>query len=138
PAPLPLATALALCASPVFGLSLPGKPAMEQVIVSAHADGRPAATGDAAQLVPGKAVALHSAAGVSALPVSRRLNDDRLKVPVGGATPTSACANHMDPALPYLDAGRVGAVAVMAGITPVSLGGDSIGGTIALASPAPL
>jgi len=138
PAPLPLAIALALCASPVLGQSLPGKPAMEQVIVSAHADGRPAATGDAAQLLRGKGVALQSAGGVSALPVIRGLNDDRIKVLVDGATTTSACANHMNPALSYLDASRVGAVEVMAGITPVSLGGDSIGGTIALDSPAPL
>src|SRR5690606_18119343 len=136
-APLASAIALTLGAATVLAQSPPGRPAMEQVIVSAHADGGPVATGDAAQLLLGQGVALQSAGGVSALPVIRGLNDDRIKVLVDGATSTSACANHMNPALSYLDASRVSTVEVMAGITPVSLGGDSIGGTIALDSAAP-
>ena len=43
----------------------------------------------------------------------------------------------MNPPLSYIDPSNVAAVKVFAGITPVSLGGDSIGGTIAVASAAP-
>ena len=48
-----------------------------------------------------------------------------------------ACANHMNPATSNLSPASVGSVSVMAGITPVSQGGDSIGGTIAIESVAP-
>ncbi len=50
---------------------------------------------------------------------------------------TSACANHMNPALSYIDPAAVKQVKVMAGITPVSAGGDSIGGTVRVESAAP-
>jgi iron complex outermembrane receptor protein len=43
----------------------------------------------------------------------------------------------MNPPLSYIDPSRVGSVSVMAGITPVSRGGDSIGGTIVVESEAP-
>lgn len=49
-----------------------------------------------------------------------------------------ACANHMNPPMSYIDPANVGSVSVMAGITPVSHGGDSIGGTIAVDSAAPV
>jgi iron complex outermembrane receptor protein len=42
----------------------------------------------------------------------------------------ASCPNHMNPALSYLDPTQVDALKVYAGIAPVSLGGDSIGGTI--------
>ena len=50
----------------------------------------------------------------------------------------SACGNHMNPPLSYVDPSNVAAIRVFAGITPVSVGGDSIGGTISVSSPAPL
>jgi len=43
----------------------------------------------------------------------------------------------MNPPLSYIDPANVGSISVMAGITPVSHGGDSIGGTIAVDSAAP-
>lgn len=99
----------------------------------------PSATADTAALlkdVPG--IGLYTGGGASSLPVLRGLNDDRIKTLVDGMQITSACANHMNPPLSYIDAANVGKVDVIAGITPVSQGGDSIGGTIAIESAAPV
>lgn len=97
-----------------------------------------AAAGDTAALlrdVPG--VSVYGAGGVSSLPAIQGLADDRLRIKVDGMDLISACANHMNPPLSYIDPSQVGSVKVFAGITPVSVGGDSIGGTIAVSSPAP-
>lgn len=82
--------------------------------------------------VPG--VNLQSAGGVSQLPIIHGLNDERVKIDVNGMNITSACANHMNPPLSYIDPSNVGKISVLKGITPVSMGGDSIGGTIAVQS----
>lgn len=95
-------------------------------------------TGDTAGLfrdVPG--VSLYGAGGVSSLPAIRGLADDRLRIKVDGMDLISACGNHMNPPLSYIDPSNVGSATVFAGITPVSVGGDSIGGTILVDSPAP-
>lgn len=63
--------------------------------------------------------------------------DDRLNILVNGMTLASHCGNHMNPALSYIDPGSVAKIEVMAGITPVSAGGDSIGGTIVVDSVQP-
>ena len=97
-----------------------------------------AATSDTATLlrdVPG--VSFQGAGGVSSLPVIRGLADDRLRIKVDGMDLISACGNHMNPPLSYIDPTRVGTATVFAGIAPVSSGGDSIGGTILVDSPAP-
>ena len=60
-----------------------------------------------------------------------------MQIVVDGMDPISACANHMNPALSYIDPSNVGSIKVFAGITPVSVGGDSIGGTISVNSPVP-
>ncbi len=96
------------------------------------------ATSDTASLlknVPG--VSLYGAGGVSSLPAIRGLADDRLRIKVDGMDLISACGNHMNPPLSYIDPTNVEHIQVLAGITPVSLGGDSIGGTIVAESPAP-
>jgi iron complex outermembrane recepter protein len=49
----------------------------------------------------------------------------------------ASCPNHMNPALSYLDPSQVGSITVYAGISPVSLGGDSIGGSIIAETRAP-
>jgi iron complex outermembrane receptor protein len=67
----------------------------------------------------------------------RGLSGDRVKVSLDGMTITPACPNHMDPPLHYASAGSVDAMLVMAGITPVSLGGDSIAGTVLVRPPEP-
>lgn len=76
--------------------------------------------------------------GVAKIPVVNGLNDDRVKVLVNGAESPSACGNHMNPALSYADVSHMGPIEVIAGITPVSMGGDSIAGTIVVDSPAPI
>lgn len=94
-------------------------------------------TGDAAGLLEGRpGVALNQAGGISSLPSIRGLNDDRIKFTVDGASITSACGNHMNPALSYISPGQVSEIKVLAGITPVSMGGDSIAGTIEVNSAA--
>jgi len=80
--------------------------------------------------IPG--VSLSTGGGVSSLPVVHGMADDRVNVVVNGMSLSSACANHMNPALSYMAPAAVGKATVMAGITPVSQGGDSIGGTISV------
>jgi iron complex outermembrane recepter protein len=97
-----------------------------------------AATSDTASLlrdVPG--VSLYGAGGVSSLPSIHGLADDRLRVTVDGMDLIASCPNHMNPALSYIDPTNVGSLKVYSGIAPVSLGGDSIGGTILAQSLAP-
>lgn len=96
-------------------------------------------TNDSARLledVPG--VSLYQAGGVSSLPVIHGQNDDRVNVLVNGMVLSPACANHMNSPLSYIDPTNVGSATAIAGITPVSLGGDSTGGTIIVESPAPV
>ncbi|MYM33731.1 TonB-dependent receptor [Duganella sp. FT94W] len=112
-----------------------------KVIVSALGESwlqRPTGPSDAALLLsstPGYSVA--QAGGVSGLPFINGLGDDRLKIRIDGMEITSACANHMNAPLSYLDPTQVGRIEVLAGVTPVSAGGDSIGGTITVQSSAP-
>lgn len=89
------------------------------------------AVGDTARLlksIPG--VSLYSGGGVSSLPAIHGLADDRIKTLLDGIPITAACPNHMNPALSYIAPDDVARINVMAGITPVSAGGDSIAGTI--------
>lgn len=89
------------------------------------------ATSDTASLLRGvPGVSLNGAGGISSLPVIRGLADDRLRIKVDGMDLVSSCPNHMNPALSYIDPSNLGKLQVFAGITPVSVGGDSIGGTI--------
>ena len=97
-----------------------------------------AATSDTASLlrnVPG--VSLYGAGAVSSLPAIHGLADDRLRIKVDGMDLIASCPNHMNPALSYLDPSNVGSLRVYAGISPVSVGGDSIGGSIVAETPAP-
>ena len=90
-----------------------------------------ATTSDTASLlrdVPG--VSLYGSGGVSSLPAIHGLADDRLRIKVDGMDLIAACPNHMNPALSYLDPSQVESIGVYAGIAPVSVGGDSIGGAI--------
>lgn len=99
----------------------------------------PAASNDAASLlrdIPG--VSLYGGGGISSLPVIHGLADDRLRIKVDGMDLISACPNHMTPPLSYVDPSNVGTLRTFAGIAPVSVGGDSIGGTILLDSPMPV
>ncbi len=67
----------------------------------------------------------------------RGLFNDRVRVLVDDMTITPACANHMDPPLHYVSAQGVDTMEIIAGITPVSQGGDSIAGTVIARSAPP-
>ncbi|MEQ1695725.1 MAG: TonB-dependent receptor [Hyphomicrobiaceae bacterium] len=88
-------------------------------------------TSDTASLLknaPG--VSIYQTGGVAGLPVINGLADDRINILVSGMPITSACANHMNPALSYTDPANVGSIEVISGAAPVSKGGDNIAGTI--------
>jgi iron complex outermembrane receptor protein len=96
------------------------------------------ATSDTASMlsdVPG--LSLNGAGAVSSLPSIHGLADDRLRIQVDGMDLIASCPNHMNPALSYIDPSNVGQLKVYSGITPVSAGGDSIGGTIIVDSRKP-
>jgi iron complex outermembrane receptor protein len=97
-----------------------------------------ASSSDTASLLRGvPGVSLNGAGGVSSLPSLHGLSDDRLRIQVDGMDLVASCPNHMNPPLSYLDPTNVGTLKVYAGITPVSVGGDSIGGTIVAETAAP-
>jgi iron complex outermembrane receptor protein len=150
-APVPRALAasaaayLALC--PSWGVAADDASGLEEILVTAHRILSPALgataletaeiarrrarTSDTARLLadlPG--VGVYGAGGVSSLPVIRGLADDRLRTQVDGMDVVAACPNHMNPPLSYVDPTAVAAIEVYSGVTPVSVGGDSIGGSI--------
>ncbi len=95
-------------------------------------------TNDTASLLDNQpGMSLYGAGGVSSLPVIHGLADDRVRLKVDGMDLISSCANHMNPPLSYIDPANVSQVKVFAGVTPVSMGGDSIAGTILVESAAP-
>ena len=97
-----------------------------------------ASTSDTASLlrnVPG--VSMFSGGGVSGLPVIHGMADDRNRIKVDGMDLLASCPNHMNSPLSYLDPSALGELQVFTGVTPVSVGGDSIGGTIIANSKAP-
>lgn len=96
-------------------------------------------TGDVAALLRGlPGVSLYGNGGVSSLPALNGLGADRVNVLVDGAPIAPACPNQMNPALSTITPTRLSKIEVMAGITPVSAGGDSIAGTIAAESTPPV
>ncbi|WEN41641.1 Heme/hemopexin utilization protein C [Thauera sp. GDN1] len=146
---LPLAVAISL-ALPAFALAQ--ETTLGRIVVTGSATAanptevapgtvqalRPA-TSDTASLlrdVPG--VSTYGAGGMSSLPVIRGLADDRIRVKVDGMDLIATCPNHMNPALSYLDPANVGLLEVYPGVSPVSVGGDSIAGTIVAESKAPV
>lgn len=60
----------------------------------------------------------------------RGLSQDRVKIKIDGMEINPACPNHMDPPLHYVDPSNIESLAVIAGVTSVSNGGDSIGGSV--------
>ncbi len=82
-------------------------------------------------------MSVYGAGGVSSLPVIRGLADDRLRTQVDGMDLVAACPNHMNSPLSYIDPTAVANIDVYAGVTPVSVGGDSIGGSIVVRSADP-
>jgi len=114
-------------------------PANSANLSAADLAARLAASSDTASLLrdaPG--VSLYGAGGVSSLPAIHGLADDRVRIKVDGMDLIASCPNHMNPALSYVDPTNIGTLKVYAGITPVSVGGDSIAGTIVAGTVAPV
>jgi len=98
----------------------------------------PALSDSAALLADTPGVSLYGAGGVSSLPAIHGMADDRVRIKVEGMDLISSCPNHMNSPLSYIDPSAIGSVKVYAGIAPVSVGGDSIGGSIIVDSPMPV
>ena len=93
------------------------------------------ATSDTASLLdnlPG--VTINNTGGLSSLPSIQGMADDRLRIKIDGMDLTATCPNHMNPPLSYIAPANVEKIDVYAGITPVSVGGDNIGGAIIVES----
>lgn len=154
--PIAIAVASALMANAAWAQSPDSSPVLQPIEVKGeritssqatfganlHGDAlnaRRFATNDTATLLDGTpGVSFYTGGGVSSLPVINGLADDRLKITVDGMNITSACPNHMNPALSYIDPAALSQINVYAGIVPVSQGGDSIGGAIAVKSVPPV
>lgn len=97
---------------------------------NAHAEGAGSFTDLAGQLtrVPGAAIVRNGAqTGIVQL---RGLFNERVRVRVDGMEITPACPNHMDPPLHYAGFENLESLDVLVGATPVSLGGDSLAGSV--------
>lgn len=100
-------------------------------------DARPR-TNDTASLLDGlPGVSLAGNGGVSSIPSLHGLADDRVKLIINGMTLAPACSGHMNPPLSYFDPASLASIKVMAGITPVSSGGDSLAGSVIVESARP-
>ncbi len=99
--------------------------------------GRTASSDTATLLRNMPGFSVQGAGGVSSLPSLHGMTDDRLRIQVDGMDLVSACGNHMNPPLSYIDPTRIDSVRVFAGAVPVSVGGDSIGATIQVEAAAP-
>ena len=121
----------------VVGVRIAPLPQAEASLDKAELLSKSASTSDTARLledIPG--LSLYGGGGVSSLPTMRGFADDRLRIQVNGMDLISSCANHMNPPLSYIEPSTIGKLEVFAGVTPVSLGGDSLGGTITVESAA--
>jgi len=99
---------------------------------------RPATSDSASLLSNTPGVSLYQGGGLSSLPVIHGLEDDRNVVVLGGVPITSACANHMNPPLSYIDPNAIASIEVLTANVPVSKGGDSIGGSILVTPRSPV
>jgi len=110
---------------------------LEVIEVHGHAQNKHLALGSSEPLLSDLGVDFSAAGGVSNLPILNGLMGDRVKVLVDGADVTAACANHMNPPLSYISANQITSYNVVAGVSPVSAGGDNIAGVISVNSIAP-
>jgi iron complex outermembrane recepter protein len=109
---------------------------VEATVEAAALDLKRLGSSDTASLLAGVDAA--AAGAVSSLPMIRGLGDDRIKTLVNGVPIGAACPMHMNPPLSYIDPSNAARMNVLPGVTPVSLGGDSIGGTIVVESAPPI
>jgi iron complex outermembrane recepter protein len=115
-----------------------GAQSASEILVTGRADVFDAgqvSSSDTASLLDG--VDSATAGGVSGLPIIHGLGDDRIRTLVNGVPVAAACPMHMNPPLSYIDPSNVDRIEIFPGVTPVRLGGDSIGGTIQVESAPP-
>lgn len=103
---------------------------IEEIEVHGQTQNLRALTGSAETLLSDQGVNFSAAGGVSSLPILNGMMGDRIKILVDGADITAACANQMNPPLSYISANQISSYSVVAGISPVSAGGDNIAGVI--------
>lgn len=139
------------CCSPAFAQTQPPSRLLDPLIVEGRSVSEPWSpheaivgadhlrSADSADLIrnlPGAAVVRNGPqTGIVQL---RGLSGDRVAIRVDGMTITPACPNHMDPPLHYATAGTGDLIDMYAGISPVSVGGGHIGGSLSFARPDPL
>ena len=95
-------------------------------------------TSDTARILadlPG--VAANTGGGFSSMPTVRGLSEQRIRITVDGVAIDMACPNDMNSPLSYTDPQTLNSIAVVPGVSPVSMGGDNIGGVIAAESAPP-
>ena len=115
--------------------AVPGAPADAVTVTKQDIERHEAQSSDLADILtrlPG--VSAYGAGGFSSLPSIRGLDNQRVGILVDGVPIDYACPNNMNPPLSYTDPQTVGSVSVVTGVSPVSLGGDTIGGSILAAS----
>ncbi|KPZ57727.1 MULTISPECIES: TonB-dependent receptor [unclassified Pseudoalteromonas] len=110
---------------------------LEVIEVHGHTQNKHLSLGSSEAMLGHLGVDFSAAGGVSNLPILNGLMGDRVKVFVDGADLTAACANQMNPPLSYISANQVAAYKVVAGVSPVSAGGDNIAGVISVNSISP-
>lgn len=130
----PLALVISSVLSPV---SFADDTSIEIIEVHGHAQNKHLSLGSSESLLTDLGVDFSAAGGVANLPVLNGLMGDRVAVLVDGAQITAACANQMNPPLSYISANQISNYKVIAGISPVSAGGDNIAGVIAVNSISP-
>ena len=99
---------------------------------------RQGSTSDTAELLrwlPG--VSANAGGGFSSMPAVRGLTEQRLRITVDGSAIDMACPNDMNSPLSYTVPHTIQTLKVLPGVAPVSLGGDNIGGIIAVESVSP-
>lgn len=92
------------------------------------------ANSDSYQQLQQAGVDFSAAGGVAALPVLNGMMGNRIKVLIDGSDISAACANEMNPPLSYVSGNQISQVTIVAGISPVSMGGDNIGGVISIST----
>ena len=105
---------------------------------TASADEQARSRNSAEMVSEAPGVSLRESGALAGVPALHGMGDERTKIVVDGAAVESSCPNHMNPPLSYAAPAEVSTAIVLAGITPVSLGGDSLGGTVAVEARAPV
>ena len=130
----PLALVISGVLSPV---AFADDASIEIIEVHGQAQNKHLSLGSSESLLTDLGVDFSAAGGMANLPVLNGLMGDRVAVLVDGAQITAACANQMNPPLSYISANQISSYKVVAGISPVSAGGDNIAGVIAVNSISP-